>query len=158
MSSAEKAAMREQLAEALAPSPVALASLDRSFTRGGQQQRRQSSSASFGATGEEGVMLCWGLLLRYTMQLPPDSPTRERLLEYARVTKAVPRLMAAVMPSLPLPLNGNDGGRKRSFASPQLTPPRGPACSKPFTTNCLDRVCRIDQRRCRSQTGSRAAK
>ena len=113
---AEKAAMREQLAEALAPSPAALASLDRSFTRGGQQQRRQSSSASassasFGAAGEEGVMLCWGLLLRYTMRLPPDSPTRERLLDYARVTKAVPRLMAAVMPSLPLPLNGNDGGR-----------------------------------------------
>jgi hypothetical protein len=73
---AEKAALREPLAEALAP---AAASLDRSFSRRGRARSHPAAA--------EGVMLCWGLLLRYTMRLSPDSPTRERLLDYARVTK-----------------------------------------------------------------------
>ena len=93
---AEKAAMREQLADALAPDPSDSAALG---GRGSPAPKRRVTSAR--RVGE-GTLLCWSLLLRLTTRLPHGSRTRERLLEYARATKAVPRLMSAVAPTLSL--------------------------------------------------------
>ena len=93
---AEKAAMREQLADALAPDPSDSAAPG---GRGSPAPKRRVTSAR--RVGE-GTLLCWSLLLRLTTRLPHGSRTRERLLEYARATKAVPRLMSAVAPTLSL--------------------------------------------------------
>ena len=92
---AERAAMRDQLAEALAP--IAAAAAVGKSPRGGAPPPPPHPPPP-----SEGTLLCWGILLRYCVSLPPGSPARERLLDYARATKAVPRLMAAVMPMLPL--------------------------------------------------------
>ena len=93
---AEKAAMREQLADALAPDPSDSAAPG---GRGSPAPKRRVATAH--RVGE-GTLLCWSLLLRLTTRLPHGSRTRERLLEYARATKAVPRLMSAIAPTLPL--------------------------------------------------------
>ena len=92
---AEKAAMREQLAEALAPDP---ADSTGPGGRGSPAPKRFVETSPVA----EGTLLCWSLLLRLTTRLPPGSRTRERLLEYARATKAVPRLMSAISTTLPL--------------------------------------------------------
>ena len=105
---AERAALREELADALAPredppaSPAPFPSP--SPSRGARRVGRDESSVRSGFDpATEGELLCWGLFLRHVAGLDPGSPSRERLVEYARVTKAVPRLMARVSPSLPLP-------------------------------------------------------
>ena len=95
---AEKAAMREQLADALAPNPSDSVAPG---GRGSPAPKRRVTGSAHRVTSE-GTLLCWSLLLRLTTRLPHGSRTRERLLEYARATKAVPRLMSAIAPTLPL--------------------------------------------------------
>lgn len=48
-------------------------------------------------------LLAWALLLRYMLALAFDSPCRERLVNYTRETKAIPRLLRALVRTMPLP-------------------------------------------------------
>jgi len=45
----------------------------------------------------------WALLLRYISALDVDSPCRERLVNYTRETRAIPRVLGALVREMPLP-------------------------------------------------------